>query len=115
MAPARSAFSEEVIDKVKEQQVEEQPCVSVLPDQVTVARHTVDITAVLMLMPDAEPKEIFQSFVVGATIVKQHDGDGHAAEMGDTLKRVGVGASLRNSSSLWRQMANTIITMYRAN
>ncbi|KAF0310452.1 hypothetical protein FJT64_018549 [Amphibalanus amphitrite] len=92
MATARSAFSEAVIEKVKER-IEEQPCVSVLADKVTVARRTVDITAVLMLMPDAEPDEIFQSFVVGAPIVKQHDGDGLAADIRDTLKRVGVVAS----------------------
>ncbi|KAF0294904.1 Arachidonate 12-lipoxygenase, 12R-type [Amphibalanus amphitrite] len=92
MATARSAFSEAVIEKVKER-IEEQPCVSVLADKVTVARRTVDITAVLMLMPNAEPDEIFQSFVVGAPIVKQHDGDGLAADIRDTLKRVGVVAS----------------------
>lgn len=92
MATARSAFSEAVVDKTREW-VSRQPCVSVLADKVTVARRTVDITAVLMMVPDAKPDNIFQSFVIGAPIVKQHDGDALAGDIRDSLQRVGVVAS----------------------
>ena len=78
MATARSAFSETILEKVKER-VGRSQCVAVLADKVTVARRTVDMTAVLMLLPDAKPDELFPSFVVEAPIVKRHDGKALAA------------------------------------
>ena len=86
---ARSVFCEETLSKVREH-VESQPCVSVLADKVTVARRTVDVTAVLTLMPEAEPDKLYQSFLIGAPVVKNHDGDALAGDIRDSLQKVGV-------------------------
>ena len=40
--------------------------------------------------PEARASDIFQSFVVGATLVKQHDGQALAADNRDSLEKVGV-------------------------
>ena len=89
MDSARSAFAESTLAKVKEH-VNDQPCVAVLVDKVTVARRTVDVTAILTLVPEAEPNHLFQSFVVGAPVVKNHDGDAMASEICESLAQVGV-------------------------
>ena len=89
MDTARTAFCEATLSKVKDH-IENQPCVSVIADKVTVARRTVDVTAVLTLMPEAEPDHIFQSFVVDAPVVKHHDGESMASDIRDSLAKVGV-------------------------
>lgn len=89
MVISRAAFSAELLKRVKHH-VESQPCVSVLADKVTVARRTVDIIAILTLVPTAEPNTIFQSVVVGAPVVKKHDGDSLASGIRGALAQVGV-------------------------
>ena len=89
MDTARSAFCDATLTKVKEH-IEAQPCVAVLADKVTIARRTVDVTAILTLVPEAEPDKLFQSFVVGAPVVKNHDGDALAGDIRDSLRRAGV-------------------------
>ena len=89
MATARSAFCEATLQKLKEH-ISEQPCVSVLADKVTVARRTVDVTAVLTMVPEAEPEKLFQSFVVGAPVVQEHDGGALANDIKTSLEAVGV-------------------------
>ncbi|KAF0289780.1 hypothetical protein FJT64_011995 [Amphibalanus amphitrite] len=42
------------------------------------------------LVPNAEPDHIFQTFVVGAPVVKNHDGEALAADICSTLSEVGV-------------------------
>ena len=89
MDTARSAFCDSTLAKVKEH-IESQPCVAILADKVTIARRTVDVTAVMTLVPDAEPENIFQSFVVAAPVVREHDGKALASGLRDSLKKVGV-------------------------
>ena len=89
MATARSTFHDVILGKVREH-VSKQPCVSVMADKVTVARRTVDVTAVVLLMPNAKPEEIFQTYVVGAPVVKKHDGEALAADIRNSLEKVGV-------------------------
>ena len=64
---ARTVFCEATLSKVKDR-IETQPCVSVIADKVTVARRTVNVTAILTLMPETEPDHIFQSFAVDAPV-----------------------------------------------
>ncbi|XP_043200760.1 uncharacterized protein LOC122371027 [Amphibalanus amphitrite] len=89
MDTARTAVCQTLLSNLKEH-VESQPCVAVLADKVTIARRTVDITAIQTLVPNAEPDHIFQTFVVGAPVVKNHDGEALAADICSTLSEVGV-------------------------
>ena len=89
VATARSVFNDVILEKLK-QHITRQPCIAVLADKVTIARRTVDITAVLTLLPTANEDEVFQAFVIGAPVVKRHDGESLAAEIKDTLEKVGV-------------------------
>ena len=73
MARFRDAFSEVVLDAVA-RHVEEAPCVSLIADKVTVNGRTIDITGIITIVPDAPSTDIFQSFVIGAPVVKNHDG-----------------------------------------
>ena len=89
MPAARLAFHDVIIKKLKEY-VATQPCLSVLVDKVTINRRTVDITAVLVVVPEAPTSHLLQSFVVRAPVVKQHDGDALAKEIQETLATIGV-------------------------
>ena len=53
-----------------------QPCVALCADKVTVAKRTMDITAIIALVPEAPKQEMVQAFVIGAPVVKDHSGDG---------------------------------------
>ncbi|KAF0291309.1 hypothetical protein FJT64_010549 [Amphibalanus amphitrite] len=66
------------------------PCVSLVVDKVTVMHRTMDITGIVTIIPTAPPQQLFQSFVVGAPIVKNHDGAGLAEEWLGTVKSFGV-------------------------
>lgn len=70
--------------------IREQPCVAVCADKVTVANRTVDVTAILAVVPNAPPGELIQSFVVGSPVVKAHDGQSLAKELAETLGNFGV-------------------------
>ena len=89
MDTARTAICQTLLSNLKDH-VESQPCVAVLADKVTIARRTVDITAIQTLVPNAEPDHIFQTFVVGAPVVKDHDGEALAADISNTLSAVGI-------------------------
>ena len=67
-----------------------QPCVSLCADKVTVAKRTMDLTAIISLVPEAQKEEMFQAFVIGAPVVKNHTGDGLASELQDTLRKFGI-------------------------
>ena len=66
------------------------PCVSMCADKVTVAKRTMDLTAIVTIVPEAPKEDMIQAFVVGAPVVKDHSGDGLAKELHDTLLKFGV-------------------------
>ncbi|XP_043241444.1 uncharacterized protein LOC122391500 [Amphibalanus amphitrite] len=70
--------------------IEQQPCVSMCADKVTVAKRTIDITAVIAVVSGAPAGHMIQSFVVAAPVVKDHSGDGLADELCQSLVKVGV-------------------------
>ena len=70
--------------------IEQQPCVSLCADKVTVAKRTVDITAVVAVVAEAPLEQMIQSFVIAAPVVKNHSGDGLAEELCRSLTKVGV-------------------------
>ena len=70
--------------------VRKQPCVSLLADKVTVARRTVDITAIVTVVPEAPPQEMVQAFIIAAPVVREHSGDALAKELQQSLLGVGV-------------------------
>ncbi|MEM9152386.1 MAG: hypothetical protein AAGB19_18280 [Cyanobacteria bacterium P01_F01_bin.3] len=67
-----------------------QPCVGLAANKVTIAQRTVDITAVVALVPEAPKDSMVQSFVPAAPVVDDHTGDGMASELAGTLKDVGI-------------------------
>ena len=86
---ARQAFCDVIIKKVKDH-VASQPCVSVLADKVTINRRTVDVVAILTVVPGAPSSSIIQSYVVAAPVVKLHDGAGLAKEIQEALATIGI-------------------------
>ncbi|KAF0292540.1 hypothetical protein FJT64_009481 [Amphibalanus amphitrite] len=89
MVTARDVFAD-VIKSMLTEHVSAQPCVSLLADKVTICRRTVDITAVMTVVPGAPPGEMLQSYVIGAPVVKGHDGESLAEELQGTLAAIGV-------------------------
>ena len=67
-----------------------QPCVAVCADKVTVERRTIDIVAVISLVPNAHAGDVIQSFVAAAPVVKDHQGGELAREIAEVLAKVGV-------------------------
>ena len=67
-----------------------QPCVSLCVDKVTIARRTVDLTAILAVVPGAPLEHIIHSFVIRAPVVHDHTGEGQAKETASSLAAVGV-------------------------
>ncbi|XP_043189268.1 uncharacterized protein LOC122375015 isoform X2 [Amphibalanus amphitrite] len=65
-------------------------CVAVMADKVTVKHRTIDITAVMAVVPEAPSGHLIQSFVVGAPVVKKHDGTSLANGWIKTLAAVGI-------------------------
>ena len=65
-------------------------CVAVMADKVTVKHRTIDITAVMVVVPEAPSGHLIQSFVVGAPVVKKHDGISLANGWIKTLASVGI-------------------------
>ena len=70
--------------------IAKQPCVSLCVDKVTIARRTVDITAILAVVPGAPLEHIIQPFVIGAPVVQDHTGEGLAKEIASSLAAVGA-------------------------
>ena len=70
--------------------VQEQPCIALVADKVTVANRTVDITAILAVVGNAPPENRIQSFVISAPVVAAHDGQSIARELTSSLKSIGV-------------------------
>lgn len=89
MSKARDSFSKTILEQLKTH-FQEQPCVAVTADKVTINRRTVDITAVTTLVPGAAPGSMIQTFVVGAPVVTAHDGASQARQLQETLAAVGL-------------------------
>ena len=89
MAKARDLFAEVMLSMLTKH-ISFQPCISLLADKVTICRRTVDITAVITVIPDALPGQMIQSFVIGAPVVKGHDGESLAEELQGTVSAIGV-------------------------
>ena len=69
--------------------VQETPCVSWIADKVTVNGRTLDITGLITLVPEAPASDLIQSVVIGAPVVREHDGTSLADEW-KTAKTVGI-------------------------
>ena len=85
----RDAFSDVVLDALADH-VKAAPCVSWIADKVTVNGRTLDITGLLTLVPEAPADALIQSVVIGAPVVKEHDGTSLADEWLQTAARVGI-------------------------
>ena len=84
----RDSFYEVIMSAVAHH-VKEAPCVSMIADKVTVNHRTLDVTGIMTIIPEA-PAVSFQSFVVAAPVVTEHDGSSLAREWLDTMSKVGV-------------------------
>ena len=73
--------------------IQEQPCIALVADKVTIANRTVDITAILAVVGNAPPEHRFQSFVISAPVVAAHDGQSIAKELVSSLNSHRCGAS----------------------
>ncbi|KAF0287939.1 hypothetical protein FJT64_013663 [Amphibalanus amphitrite] len=89
MCKARDAFHDVILDKLAAI-VENEPCVAVMADKVTLHSRTVDITAINLVLPDAPSDAMLKNFVIAAPVVQSHDGDGLAGELKESLGRVCV-------------------------
>ena len=85
----RDAFASVILDSVA-RHVQETPCVSWIADKVTVNGRTLDITGLITLVPEAPASDLIQSVVIGAPVVREHDGTSLADEWIETAKRVGI-------------------------
>ena len=97
MASFRDAFFDEMLAMIKKH-VASQPCVSVTADKVTLNRRTVDITAIFTVVPNTPPEHLVQTLVVGAPVVKEHDGQSMAKELQRTLAQVGIETAVQVAS-----------------
>ena len=97
MAKMRDAFHEEMLSMIR-RHIATQPCVAIAVDKVTSNRRTVDVTAVLTVVPDVPPNHIVQSLVIGAPVVKDHDGQSLADELMATLAVVGIDTAQKVAS-----------------
>lgn len=70
--------------------VQRQPCIALCADKVTIARRTMDITAIMAVVPDAPKDHMVQSFVVAAPVVSDHSSAGLAEELASSLESIGV-------------------------
>ncbi|KAF0311054.1 hypothetical protein FJT64_018091 [Amphibalanus amphitrite] len=59
-------------------------------DKVTINRRTVDVVAILTVVPEAPASSMLQSYVVAAPVVKLHDGASLAKEIQEALATIGV-------------------------
>ena len=89
MSRFRDAFWEETMYSVK-QFITKQPCVALVADKATFNHRTVDITAVLCVVPEAPVEDLVQSFVIAAPVVKDHSGQAIAEEWMRSLENVGI-------------------------
>ena len=89
MAQARDVFHGQVLTSLAEH-IKNQPCVALSADKATVNKRTLDITAITTVVPEAPVGSMIQSFVVGAPVVKERDGDGHAQQLRGTIASLGI-------------------------
>ena len=89
MVQARDKFHQQVLTSLSEH-VQKQPCVALSADKATVNKRTMDITAITNVVPEAPVGSMIQSFVVGAPVVKERDGDGHAQQLLETVGSLGI-------------------------
>ena len=83
----------EVLVKELSQHVAAQPCVALMADKVTVNHRTIDITALMSVVPHAPAGQLIQTYVIGAPVVIRHDGKSMAEQWLDTVKAVGVNST----------------------
>ena len=67
-----------------------QPCVALMADKVTINHRTIDITALMSVVPYAPAGQMIQTYVIGAPVVVRHDGKSLAEQWLDTVRAVGV-------------------------
>ena len=89
MEKARGSFHRQVLTSLADH-VKTQPCVALSADKATVNKRTLDITAITTVVPEAPVGSMIQSFVVGAPVVKERDGDGHARQLRGTIASLGI-------------------------
>ena len=85
----RNAIVDALLVKLRDF-VQAQPCVALCADKVTIARRTVDVTAIMGVVADAPKDKMIQSLIIAAPVVVDHSGDGLAKELALSLRQVGV-------------------------
>ena len=110
MVKARDMFYQPVLTSLSEH-VQKQPCVALSAGKATVNKRTVDVTAITTVVPEAPFGSMIQSFVVGAPVAKERDGDGHAQQLRDTVASPGI----TRTEQLSAIAAKSIATVCRPN
>ena len=70
--------------------VNEQQCVSLVVDKITLWKRTLDVTAIVVTVPQAPEGSIVQSLVIAAPVVTDGSSDSLAKEIAGSLALVGV-------------------------
>ena len=65
-------------------------CVSVVADKVTLWKRSVDITAIVVTVPEAPVEKTIQAFVISAPVVVDASGDSLAQEIVQSLASIGI-------------------------
>ena len=73
-----------------ERHVAGKPCVSLVADKVTLWKRTVDITAIVMTVPEAPVSHAIQSYVISAPVVVDTSGDVLVREIVQSLASIGI-------------------------
>ena len=89
IARFRAATHEVLVEQLREH-IASQPCVALMADKVTVNHRTIDITAVMSVVPAAPAGQLIQTYVIGAPVVIRHDGKSMAEQWRDTVASVGI-------------------------
>ena len=89
MQKYRKAFSDEVLRCVADH-ITNSPCVALVADKVTVMHRTIDITAIITVVPEAPAHQLVQSYILAAPVVKDHDGASLAEGWKATANAAGI-------------------------
>ena len=65
-------------------------CVSVVADKVTLCKRSVDITAIVVTVPEAPVAQTIQAFVISAPVVVDASGDSLSQEIVQSLATIGI-------------------------
>ena len=93
----RKAFCDEVLNSVANH-IAYSPCVALVADKVTVMHRTIDITAMITLVPHAPPESLIQAFILGAPVVADSDGSSLAEEWLATARASGINSAEKLSA-----------------